>query len=159
MRSRELFRKLKEMAKDFNIQDLINVRIFLEEDMKYLPEEYREHYLRNQIMYFINTLKEIKKKKVEDIEDYPIDEKKLKDLFKRIENFKRGVKGEDSFIKLSKIVVPYLIFMERKPLHPLGTRFPGGKGIVRRGNEYYCPAKSKQRNEYSLCEFCVCKGL
>ena len=159
MRSKELFKRLKEMAKDFSIQDLMNVRVFLEEDMKYLPEGYKEQYLRNQIMYFINTLNEIKKKKEEDIEDCPINEEKLRTLFERIEDFKRGVKGEDSFIKLSKIVVPYLIFIGEKPLHPVGTRFPGGLCIVKRGDKYYCPVKNKQKNEYSLCEFCVCEGL
>ena len=127
--------------------------------MRYLPGDYREHYLRNQIMYFMNTLKEIKRKGDDDIEDYPIDDGKLRDLLERIESFKRGVKGEDSFIKLSKIVVPYLIFIEKKPLHPVGTRFPGGKCIVKRGDKYYCPVKNKQRNEYSLCEFCVCEEL
>jgi len=35
MRSRELFKRLKKMAKDFSIQDLMNVRVFLEEDMRY----------------------------------------------------------------------------------------------------------------------------
>ncbi|HIQ32398.1 MAG TPA: DUF2115 domain-containing protein [Methanothermococcus okinawensis] len=159
MRSRELFKRIKEMAKDFNIQDLMKVRVFLEEDMKYLPEDYREHYLRNQIMYFINTLKEIKRRKVEDVEDYPVDEEKLRNLLKRIEGFRRGTKGEDAFIKLSKIVVPYLVFIERKPLHPVGTRFPGGRCIEKRGERYYCPVKNKQKNEYSLCEFCVCEGL
>ena len=159
MRSRELFKRLKEMAKDFSIQDLMNVRVFLEEDMKYLPENYKEQYLKNQIMYFINTLKEIKRRKDDDIEDYPIDEGKLKDLLERIEGFKRGVKGEESFIKLSKIVVPYLIFIEKKPLHPVGMKFPGGRCIVKKGDKYYCPVKNKQKNEYSLCEFCVCEGL
>jgi len=159
MRSKELFKRLKEMAKDFSIQDLMNVRVFLEEDMKYLPEGYKEQYLRDQIMYFINTLKEIKNKGEEDIEDYPIDEEKLRTLLQRIEGFKRDIKGEDSFIKLSKIVVPYLIFIGKKPLHPVGTRFPGGKCIVKKENRYYCPVKNKQKNDYSLCEFCVCEEL
>ncbi|GBF36144.1 DUF2115 domain-containing protein [Methanofervidicoccus abyssi] len=159
MRSRELFKRLKRMAKDFSIQDLMNVRVFLEEDMKYLPEGYKEQYLRNQIMYFINTLKEIKEKKESNIKDYPINEGKLRTLLGRIEGFKRGVKGEDSFIKLSKIVVPYLVFIDKKPLHPVGTKFPGGLYIVKREDKYYCPIKNRQNNEYSLCEFCVCEGL
>ena len=91
--------------------------------------------------------------------DYNIDENILNKLFDRIDRFKCGVKGEESFIKLSKIVVPYLIFMAKKPLHPVGMRFPGGKYIVEKNGVYYCPVKNRQKNEYSLCEFCVCEDI
>ena len=58
---------------------------------------------------------------IDNVADYNIDENTLNKLFNRIDRFKCGVKGEESFIKLSKIVVPYLIFIAEKPLHPVGN--------------------------------------
>ncbi len=159
MINRELLKKLKEDAKKFDIHDLMNVRIFLERDMQYLPKDYKESYLKNQIMYFINTLNEIRNIDLNSVEEDTIDENILNNLFDRINKFKYGVKGEESFIKLSKIVVPYLIFIAKKPLHPVGMRFPGGKYIIEKNGVYYCPVKNRQNNEYSLCEFCVCRGI
>ena len=159
MDCRELLKKLKRDAMEFSIHDLMNVRVFLERDMQYLPKDYKESYLKNQIMYFINTLNNIRKIDIEKVMDYNIDENTLNKLFDRIDRFKCGVKGEESFIKLSKIVVPYLIFMAKKPLHPVGMRFPGGKHIVEKNGVYYCPVKNRQKNEYSLCEFCVCEDI
>lgn len=159
MDCRELLKKLKKDAMEFSIHDLMNVRVFLERDMQYLPKDYKESYLKNQIMYFINTLNNIRKIDIEKVMDYNIDENTLNKLFDRIDRFKCGVKGEESFIKLSKIVVPYLIFMAKKPLHPVGMRFPGGKHIVEKNGVYYCPVKNRQKNEYSLCEFCVCEDI
>jgi uncharacterized protein (UPF0305 family) len=159
MNCRELLKKLKKDAMEFSIHDLMNVRVFLERDMQYLPKDYKESYLKNQIMYFINTLNDIRKINIDNIVDYNIDKNTLNKLFDRIDRFKCGVKGEESFIKLSKIVVPYLIFMAKKPLHPVGMRFPGGKHIVEKNGVYYCPVKNRQKNEYSLCEFCVCEDI
>jgi uncharacterized protein (UPF0305 family) len=155
----ELLKKLKKDAMEFSIHDLMNVRVFLEKDMQYLPKEYKESYLKDQIMYFINTLNDIRKMDLNKLGDCNIDEHILFKLYDRIDRFKCGIKGEDSFIKLSKIVVPYLIFIAKKPLHPVGMRFPGGKHIVEKNGVYYCPVKNRQENEYSLCEFCVCKGI
>ncbi len=157
--SKDLLKKLKKDALNFDIHDLMNVRVFLEKDMQYLPKDYKDTYLKDQIMYFINTLNEIRKKNICTISDYNIEDSLIKKLFDRIDKFKCGTKGEESFIKLSKIVVPYLIFISKKPLHPLGMRFPGGKRIIEKNGEYYCPVKNRQENEYSLCEFCVCKGM
>lgn len=159
MINRELLKKLKEDAKKFDIHDLMNVRIFLERDMQYLPKDYKESYLKNQIIYFINALNEIRNIDLNNIKEDTIDENILNNLFDRINKFKYGVKGEESFIKLSKIVVPYLIFIAKKPLHPVGMRFPGGKYIIEKNGVYYCPVKNRQNNEYSLCEFCVCRGI
>ncbi|AEH07061.1 DUF2115 domain-containing protein [Methanothermococcus okinawensis] len=159
MKSKELLKKLKEDASKFSIHDLMNVRLFLEKDMEYLPKEYKESYLKDQIIYFINTLKELRKKNEEELEDFEIDEDILNKLYNRINQFKTNTKGEDSFIKLSHIVTPYLIFIAKKPLHPIGMRFPGGKRIIEKNGIYYCPVKNRQKNEYSLCEFCICKGI
>lgn len=157
MNSKRLFAELKTKAHEFSIYDLMNVRIYLEKEMKYLPKDYQEGYMKDTIEYFLDTLKEIKGKKEEEIENFEIEEEKLKNLLERIDRFSKGIPEEKSFMKLSKIVVPYLVFIAKKPLHALTTRFPGGLTITKKNGEHYCPVKNRQTNEYSLCEFCICK--
>ena len=158
MRAKDLLKELKKKAKEFSIYDIIKVRAFLEKDGKYLPKEYREKYVNAMLNHFLKTLEEIKK--VEDVEDYKIDEKKLKELLERIESLKiNNSEEEEAFIKLSKIVCPYLIFIAKKPIHPIDLEFPGGLKIVKKGDKYYCPVKDRQKNQFSLCPFCVCQPL
>jgi uncharacterized protein (UPF0305 family) len=160
MDSRELFKKLKKDAREFSIFDIMKARYFMENDAKYLPPQYRTEFLESLGMYFYNVLNEIKNRDENSIEYFEIDEEKLKKLIERIESFKKmGSENEDAFIRLSKIIAPYLIFIEKKPIHPENLTFPGKKKIIKKENTYYCPVKSKQKNEYSLCEFCVCKDI
>ncbi|NPA61998.1 MAG: DUF2115 domain-containing protein [Methanococci archaeon] len=160
MKSRELLKKLKKELENFSIYDIMMVRSFIEKDAKYLPPQYREHYVNSMMRYLIETFHEIKKKKCEDIKDEEIDEEKLKKMLERIERFKKyNTPEEEKFIKLSKILCPYLAFIAKKPLHPTYLTFPGNVRIVKKGNTYYCPVKNKQINEYSLCEFCVCRSF
>ncbi|WP_423792297.1 DUF2115 domain-containing protein [Methanocaldococcus indicus] len=160
MKAKELLKKLKEEAKDFGIYDIIDIKVFLEKDAKYLPEKYRESYINAMLKYFLDTFKELKRLNLEDIEDYEIDENLYRKLIERIENFRRyNTKEEEKFIKLSKIICPYLRFIAKKPFHPEYLIFPGGLKIIKKGNIYYCPVKNKQLNKYSLCEFCISKPL
>ncbi|EHP86248.1 DUF2115 domain-containing protein [Methanotorris formicicus] len=160
MDSKELFKKLKKEAREFSIFDMMKARCFMENDAKYLPPQYRNEFLESLGMYFYNILNEIKNKDESSIESYEIDEEKLKRLIGRIESFKKmNSENENAFIRLSKIIAPYLIFIVKKPIHPENLVFPGKKKIIKKGNTYYCPVKSKQKNEYSLCEFCVCRDI
>ncbi|ADG14095.1 Protein of unknown function DUF2115 [Methanocaldococcus infernus ME] len=153
MKATELLKKLKEEAKNFSIYDIAKVRAFLERDAKYLPKNYREKYVNKMLEHFLKSLKEVKEYKLK--EDYEIDEKKLKALLDRIEN--SGY--DETFIRLSKIVCPFLVFIAKKPIHPLDLEFPGGLKIIKKGDKYYCPVKEKQKNQFSLCPFCICQPL
>ncbi|AIJ05712.1 hypothetical protein JH146_0867 [Methanocaldococcus bathoardescens] len=160
MKARELFEKLKKELDNFSIYDIIMVRSFIEKDAKYLPPQYKNHYVEAMMKYLIETFNEIKKKKVEEIKDEEIDEEKLNEMLKRIEKFRKyNTEDEERFINLSKILCPYLAFIDRKPLHPEYLTFPGNVKIIKKGSIYYCPVKNKQLNEYSLCEFCVAKSM
>lgn len=160
MKARELFKKLKEEIKNFSIYDIMMVRSFIEKDAKYLPPKYKNHYVEAMMRYFIETFNEIKKKSVDEIQDEDIDDEKLNKMLERIEKFRKYyTPDEDKFINLSKIICPYLAFIAKKPLHPTYLTFPGNVKIIKKGNTYYCPVKNKQLNEYSLCEFCVCRSI
>ncbi|ACV24099.1 DUF2115 domain-containing protein [Methanocaldococcus fervens] len=160
MKAKELFKNLKKELDNFSIYDIMMIRSFIEKDAKYLPPQYKNHYVEAMMKYLIETFNEIKKKKVDEIEDEEIDEKKLNKMLNRIENFRKYYSSdEEGFINLSKILCPYLAFIAKKPLHPEYLTFPGNVKIIKKGNDYYCPVKNKQLNEYSLCEFCVAKSM
>ncbi|ABR56680.1 DUF2115 domain-containing protein [Methanococcus aeolicus] len=161
MNKMELLDILKKLSNNFGVYELMNVRIFLEKDMAHVPKEYRTHYINSYIGYYsklLNNMKTIipKNNNIGD-KDCPIDEEKYNKLMDRIEQLKPEDSKGSSFIKLSKIVVPYLVFIEGIPLHPVGMKFPGGNRVIKKNNNYYCPVKNKQDNKYSLCEFCICK--
>lgn len=49
----------------------------------------------------------------------------------------------------------FSMFVLEEPAHPVGTLFPGGFKVERRGSEYYCPVRDKEKEVfYSLCNFC-----
>ena len=160
MKAKELFEKLKRELDNFSIYDIMMIRSFIEKDAKYLPPQYKNHYIEAMMKYLIETFNEIKKKRADEIEDEEIDEEKLNEMLNRIERFRKYyTPDEDRFINLSKILCPYLAFIAKKPLHPEYLTFPGNVKIVKKYGNYYCPVKNKQLNEYSLCEFCVAKSI
>ncbi len=50
------------------------------------------------------------------------------------------------------------MFVLDEPGHPVGTPFPGGFVVEKRGNEYFCPIRDKEEDVwYSICNFCPAK--
>ena len=159
MNKMDLLNILKKRSNDFGVYELMNVRVFLEKDMCHVPKEYRRHYINSYIGYYskvLNNLKSSNTSRYIGDKCSDIDEKKYNKLMERIDYLKQEINEGSSFIKLSKIVVPYLVFIVEMPLHPVGMKFPGGNLVIKRNGNYYCPVKDKQDNEYSLCEFCIC---
>nr|A9A7B8.1 RecName: Full=UPF0305 protein MmarC6_0221 [Methanococcus maripaludis C6] len=159
MKSRNFFSKLKEESYDVGIFDLMNAKVYLEKDLTYLPEDYKKGYLEDFFTFFPEVLREIKNKTEEEIEDFEINEEEIKKVDSRICSMGSIGASRDSYEKLVKTVINYLIFINKRPLHALTTRFPGGKQIIEKNGNYYCPIKNAQSNELSICEFCICKDL
>ncbi|ABR55420.1 conserved hypothetical protein [Methanococcus vannielii SB] len=159
MNSRKFFRKLKEECFEISIFDIMNAKIYLEKDMLYVPLDYKDKYIEDFFTYFPKILLEIKKKNELEIENFEIPNESIETVNSRI--FKVGSKksGEIYFKKLVKTVLSYLIFIDKKPLHAVTTRFPGGKKIILKDGKYYCPIKDSQSNGLSLCEFCICEDI
>lgn len=58
------------------------------------------------------------------------------------------------------LVTGYAMFVEDGPGHPVGTPFPGGFAVERRGNEYYCPIRDKEEDvPFSICNVCPAKQM
>jgi len=157
MNSREFFKKLKEESFDISIFDMMNAKVYLEKDLVHLPSDYKSGYIEDFFTFFPEVLSEIKKKNEEDIKNFEIPDEEIKKVDSRLIQVGSKKTGSEYFKKLVKTVLNYLIFINKKPLHALTTRFPGGKRIVEKDGEYYCPIKDSQSNELAICEFCICK--
>ncbi len=56
------------------------------------------------------------------------------------------------------LVCGFAMFVLDEPGHPVGTPFPGGFVVEKRGNEYFCPIRDKEEDVwYSICNFCPAK--
>jgi uncharacterized protein (UPF0305 family) len=53
------------------------------------------------------------------------------------------------------LISAYTMFILDEPGHPEGMPFPGGFSVERRGSEYYCLIRDKEKEVvYSICNFC-----
>jgi uncharacterized protein (UPF0305 family) len=147
---------VKYEAKNLHMKDIMLAASFLREDAKYMPASYRIDYIERFSKAFFSRIKDIK----EDNNDYPgeVDTKDLLEFFKVIENQNHDAKGnsEKCFVKIAQIIATYTTFVRREPIHPVGTKFPGGFVLYYRDGNYLCPVKKQQMNNPSaLCRFCV----
>ncbi|MCS3900464.1 DUF2115 domain-containing protein [Methanococcus voltae] len=151
-----LLTDLKDLSFEISIYDFINAKSELEKELKYLPEEYKQCYIDDFFTFFPKIIKEIKSLDLNSIETFEINDEDLKKLIDRLEVLSNK---ERKSYKIYRIVIPYLVFFAKKPLHALTTKFPGKKSIVSKKGVYYCPIKEAQKNDLSICEFCICKDI
>jgi uncharacterized protein (UPF0305 family) len=53
------------------------------------------------------------------------------------------------------LIAAFTMFVLDEPGHPVGMPFPGGFKVERRGREYYCLIRDKEKEVfYSICNFC-----
>lgn len=147
---------LKSEAKNIHMNDIMLASSFLREDAKYMPASYRKDYIERFSIAFFNRIKEIK----EDKNNYSgaIDSKKIIEFLRVInkqDNNAHG-KNEKCFIKIARIISTYTTYVREEPIHPIGTKFPGGFVLHIDKGVYLCPVKDNQSNNPSaLCKFCV----
>jgi len=147
---------LKYEAKNIHMEDIMLASSFLREDAKYMPASYRQDYIERFSRTFFNKIKDIKN----DKKNYPgdLDTKNIKEYLKVInkQHDEADGKNEKCFVKIAKIISTYTTFVREEPIHPVGTKFPGGFTLYTQNGIYYCPVKKNQMNNPSaLCKFCV----
>lgn len=147
---------LKSQAKNLHMKDIMLASSFLREDAKYMPASYREDYIERFSRAFFTGIREIK----EDSENYPgeVDVEKLGEFFEVLDKQGKSAGGtnEKCFVKIARIIATYSTFVRREPIHPVGTKFPGGFVLHIEKGEYLCPVKKRQmKNPSALCKFCV----
>lgn len=56
------------------------------------------------------------------------------------------------------LIAAFTMFVLEEPGHPAGMPFPGGFTVEKRGREYYCLIRDKEKEVfYSICNFCPAK--
>ncbi len=147
---------VKAEAKNIHMKDIMLAAAFLREDAKYMPKSYREDYIERFSKAFFLRIKELK----EDKNDYCgyVDVEKLQEFLKVLNQQNSDAEGnnERCFVRIARIIATYTTFVREEPIHPIGTRFPGGFVLHRENGIYFCPVKKRQlKNPNALCRFCV----
>jgi uncharacterized protein (UPF0305 family) len=56
------------------------------------------------------------------------------------------------------LIAAFTMFVLDEPGHPVGMPFPGGFAVEKRGSDYYCLIRDKEKDVfYSICNFCPAK--
>lgn len=152
----ELLNLLKMEASQLHIKDIMEASFYLHEDAKFMPTPEREDFIARFTKAFFLRIKDIK----DDKEKYSglVDQHKLNQFIEVLEKQKSQSKShaELYFLHIALIVATYTAFVLEEPIHPVGTRFPGGFILRFEDGIYYCPVKEKQLNTPgALCRFCV----
>ncbi len=152
----ELLKILKKETSKLHIKDIMEASFYLHEDAKFMPTPEREDFIARFTKAFFLRIKDIN----DDKEKYSglVDQHKLKKFIEVLKNQKTQSKShaEFCFLHIAMIVATYTAFVREEPIHPVGTRFPGGFVLRFEDGIYYCPVKEKQLNTPgALCRFCV----
>ena len=147
---------VKFEAKNLHMKDIMLAASFLREDAKYMPLSYKEDYIERFSKAFFTRIKDIK----EDKNNYHgyVDTEKLVEFLMVIDKQGNDAKGDNErcFVRIARIIATYTTFILEEPIHPIGTRFPGGFVLHREEGNYLCPVKNRQlENPSALCKFCV----
>ena len=147
---------IKAEASNIHIKDIMLAASYLREDAKYMPRSYREDYVQRFSKAFFTKIKQIK----EDKNDYPayVDMENLREFLKLLDEQNQNAKtfNEKCFVRIARIISTYTTFVCEKPIHPVGTKFPGGFVLHIKHGKYLCPVKKFQmKNPSALCKFCV----
>ncbi|HIH65071.1 MAG: hypothetical protein PWP32_1621 [Methanothermobacter sp.] len=156
MTEMQLLEMLKKEASSVHIKDIMSASVYLREDARYLPPREQKEFIERFTRAFFNRIRDIKN----DENIYPghVDTARLKEFIDFLDQQLSQAKTENErcFQKIARIITIYVTFVRKEPVHPVGTRFPGGFTVRREGNVFYCPVKDRQINTPgALCRFCV----
>ncbi|MEN6330281.1 MAG: DUF2115 domain-containing protein [Methanobacteriaceae archaeon] len=152
----QLLELIKKEARRVSIQDIMQATFFLTEDAKYMPVGYREYYIELFSKAFFGRIRDLKN----DNGDYDgiVDTAKLQGFLEVLERMHDEAKSKNElcFLKIARLISIYTTFIRDEPVHPVGTKFPGGFVLRYKGGKYLCPVKDKQlKNPSALCRFCA----
>ncbi len=158
MNRSELLTELKKEALCISNEDLSLARAAIMEAVEHVPEPYRTIYSSDYFTFLYENFLRLKRHGNVIIKEY-FDAQEYVSLLDSIKdkNYSEDRKRE-VLSRFSGLVLAYLVFIVKEPLHPVGMVFPGGTRIIQRDLHYYCPVKDKQTETgISFCEFCICK--
>ncbi|MCQ8905445.1 MAG: DUF2115 domain-containing protein [Methanothermobacter sp.] len=156
MSKMQLLEMLKKEASTIHIKDIMSASVYLREDARYMPPREQREFIERFTRAFFNRIRDIKN----DKNHYPgkVDTEKLREFMEFLDQQLSHAETENErcFQRIARIITIYVTFVREEPVHPVGTRFPGGLTVRREGDVFYCPVKDKQINTPgALCRFCV----
>ena len=158
MNRSELLIELKKETRDITNEDLSLARAAIMEVVEHVPEPYKTIYSSDYFVFLYENFLRLKghgqlqADEELDSGDYASLLDSIKD-----KNYSEDRK-RDALRRFTNLVLAYLVFIVKEPLHPVGMVFPGGMRITQKELHYYCPVKDKQSDtNISFCEFCICK--
>ena len=159
MDSTDLLNALQKEARKISNEDICLARAAVVDSVQDLPEKYRKAYSSDYFTYLYEAFQELRTCKTSDITE-PVEDEEHRGLLTRISQQKdKSNSPQRAFLRFVAVVIPYLVFVAKRTIHPPGMIFPGGLMITSQGNEFYCPVKNKQSGvELALCDFCKCRG-
>jgi uncharacterized protein (UPF0305 family) len=119
-----------------------------------------QYIIHHIAKYNIGIFSELRNRNYEDTLE-EIDHEKLEEFILRINQYMDEKAPNQTDLKeYIRIISTYLTFIAKKPLHPPRMIVDGNKKIFKKGDNYFCPMKSKYILEaMSLCKYCVCKKI
>ncbi len=146
----ELRDLLKNEIIKTNIKDLYELSYHFNDEVKYLPREYKKQYKESVLKVIINRFNNLKN----DNNNYKGNITKRQS--EEIKNL--SSKYEDKISYILKIIVIYATYVLHEPVHLSGTVFPGRISIYDDGENYYCPIKKYHvNNNKAICKYCIAK--
>ncbi|WP_256621351.1 DUF2115 domain-containing protein [Methanolobus chelungpuianus] len=158
MESEQLLSALKKEARQITDQDICLARAAIFDSVKDLPEKYRRAYSSDYFSHLYQAFQELRICRYPDKSE-PIDDEEYRSLLVRIcHQTDDGNSKHKAFHRFASVVIPYLVFIAKRTIHPVGMIFPGGLMIVSHEGEYYCPVKNKQSDvDVAVCDLCRCR--
>jgi uncharacterized protein (UPF0305 family) len=152
----KLLELIKKEANLLPIQDIMLATTFLREDAQYMPAGYRQDYIERFSKAFFGRICDLKND--EHIYGGVVDTTKLQGFLEVLKRQRDEAKSKNElcFLKIARLISIYTTFIREEPVHPVGTKFPGGFTLKHIEGKYLCPVKERQlKNPSALCRFCV----
>ena len=158
MNRSDLLTELKEQAQHISNEDLSLARAAIMEAVEHVREPYKTIYSSDYFTFLYENFLRLKGHGDAGIEE----ELDLEEYTSLLDSIKDKSYSEDrkreALTRFTTLVLAYLVFIVKEPLHPVGMVFPGGIRIIQKDLDYYCPVKDKQSETgMSFCEFCTCR--
>ncbi len=141
---------LQNEIKKITLNELYELSFQFNDDMKYLPREYKKKYTESVLNVIINRYSSLKN-------DHDIYEGYInKNDFKQISTILSD--KEDLIRYTMNLIVVYTTYFLKQPVHLPGTVFPGMVSVYTDGENYYCPVKKFHiNNPQATCKYCIAK--
>ncbi|WP_455646023.1 DUF2115 family protein [Methanosphaera sp.] len=151
MERNKLHKMLKEEVKHINLEEIYELSTKFNEEIKYLPREYKKKYVESVLNVIISRFAMLKNSK--RTFEGTLTEEEANNINTLLEN------KDDLIEHILNIVVVYASYLIQRPVHLPGTVFPGAVSIYSDGENYYCPVKKYHiDNEKAVCRYCIARN-